>query len=336
VAILWFAGSRAQLHGGGAGRFLLFIIGMLSMMQPIKVLSQVNLRIQQGLAAAKRIFEVLDAEPTVVDSPRPRPLFGLREAIRFERVGFSYVPGVPVLREIELAIRRGEVLALVGPSGGGKSTLVDLLPRFHDPTEGRITLDGIDLREFRLADLRALIGLVTQETILFEGTVRENIAYGRLSAGASEIEAAAAAANAREFIERMPRKYDTGIGERGALLSGGQRQRLAIARAILRNPEILVFDEATSSLDTESEALVQAAVDNLLKDRTAIVIAHRLSTVRHADRIAVVDEGRIVQLGGHEELLAQGGLYRRLYAMQFREPEERRAGETLPAAPDPR
>ncbi len=323
AAILWYASARTALEGPGAGRFMLFIIGMLSMMQPIKVLSQLNFRIQQGLAAAKRIFSVLDAEPTVAERPDARPIKGFCDAIRFESVGFAYRPGVPVLREIDLTIRRGEVIALVGPSGGGKSTLVDLIPRFHTPTEGRITLDGIDLRDLRLADLRALIGLVTQETILFEGTIRENIAFGRIGATSEEIVAAAEAANGREFIERLPEGYDTWIGERGMLLSGGQRQRLAVARAILKNPEILIFDEATSSLDSESEALVQAAIDNLLRHRTAVVIAHRLSTVRFADRIVVVDGGRIVQEGRHEALLAQGGLYHRLYEMQFREPAER-------------
>jgi subfamily B ATP-binding cassette protein MsbA len=319
VAILWYAGSRATLSGAGAGRFMLFIIGMLSMMQPIKVLSQVNIKIQQGLAAARRIYEVLDTRPTVAESPSAVPFVRLEREIRLENVSFAYRPGTPVLEEIDLAVHCGEVLALVGPSGGGKSTLVDLIPRFHDPSSGRILLDGIDAREIRLHDLRALIGLVTQETILFEGSVRDNIAMGRLGASTEEIAAAAAAANAAEFIARFPEGYDTWIGERGLLLSGGQRQRLAIARAILRNPQILIFDEATSSLDTESEALVQAAIDNLLRSRTAIVIAHRLSTVRNADRIIVLDRGRVVQEGRHEELVAQGGLYRRLYEMQFRD-----------------
>ena len=216
-----------------------------------------------------------------------------------------------------VAIRKGEVVALVGPSGGGKSTLVDLIPRFYDPTVGRVTLDGTDLRDLRLADLRALIGLVTQETFLFEGTVAENVRMGRPDASDAEVAAAARAANAHEFIESWPERYDTWIGERGQLLSGGQRQRISIARAILKNPEILIFDEATSALDSESEALVQEAIDRLLENRTAVVIAHRLSTVRHADRIVVIDHGRIVEHGTHAQLQAAGGLYARLAALQF-------------------
>ncbi len=323
VAILWIAASRTEVGGPGAGRFMLFIVGMLSMMQPIKALAQVNVRIQQGLAAGGRIFEILDTVPTVADRPGARPASGLRGEIRFESVTFAYRAGSPVLRNIDLSIRRGEVVALVGPSGGGKSTLVDLLCRFHDPTEGRITLDGTDLRDLQIESLRRLLGLVTQDTILFEGTVRENIAAGRPGAGGPEIEAAAATANAREFIERLPDRYETWIGERGSLLSGGQRQRLAIARAVLRDPQILIFDEATSSLDPESEALVQTAIDNLLRNRTAVIVAHRFSTVRHADRIIVLEDGRIVEIGPHEGLLAAAGPYRRLYDSQFREPPDR-------------
>ncbi len=333
VGILWFAGARVATEGGSTGRFLLFIVGMLSMMQPIKVLSQVNVRIQQGLAAATRIFEILDTIPSVVEPAEPRRAQAFQREIRMENLSFSYREGVPVLREVNLRIGRGEVIALVGPSGGGKSTLADLIPRFHDPTSGRVTLDGIDLREISLTDLRRLIGFVTQETILFEGTILENIRMGRPDATVAEIEAAAAAANAREFIERFPDGYQTAIGERGRLLSGGQRQRLAIARAILRNPEILVFDEATSSLDTESEAQVQTAIENLLRSRTAVVIAHRLSTVRGADRILVLDQGQIVQEGRHAELMAQPGLYRKLYEMQFRDEPEARATDAITPRP---
>jgi subfamily B ATP-binding cassette protein MsbA len=331
VLILWYAGSRIAGGEAASGRFLLFIIGMLSMMQPIKVLSQVNIKIQQGLAAARRIFEVLDARPSVADPPGAAPLRGFESELRMEGVEFAYRQGVPVLESIDLTISKGKVLALVGPSGAGKSTLVDLIPRFYDPTAGRILLDGRDLRALPLADLRRQIGLVTQETILFEGTVRQNILMGRPDASAAEIEAAARAANAHEFIAEMPDGYDTWIGERGLLLSGGQRQRLSIARALLKNPTILIFDEATSALDSESEALVQEAIDRLLRNRTAIVIAHRLSTVRHADGIVVLAGGRIVQSGRHETLLAQDGLYQRLYQMQFRDRAEEDLARTEPA-----
>src|SRR5690606_19500297 len=235
------------------------------------------------------------------------------------RVGFAYNPGEPVLRDIELTIRPGEVVALVGPSGAGKSTLADLLPRFHDPLDGRVTLDGRDLRDLRLAELRRLMGIVTQETILFHDTVAANIAYGSDDAPRDRIEAAARAAHAHDFIRDMPEGYDTVIGERGVRLSGGQRQRLAIARALFRNPPILILDEATSALDTESEQLVQRAIDELMEDRTVLVIAHRLSTVRRADQILVIDGGRIVERGRHEELLERRGAYRRLYELQFAE-----------------
>ncbi|MCC7142869.1 MAG: ABC transporter ATP-binding protein [Candidatus Eisenbacteria bacterium] len=330
AVILWFAGAAIAGEGGASGGFLLFIVGMLSMMQPIKALSQVNIKIQQGLGAAQRVFELLDTRPSVEDPASPVPLTRFERELRYEQVAFAYREGVPVLRGIDLTVHRGEVVALVGPSGGGKSTLVDLLPRFYDPTGGRITLDGGDLRGYRLHDLRGLIGLVTQETILFEGTIGQNILMGRPEATPSELEAAARAANAHDFIVQMPEGYDTWIGERGSMLSGGQRQRLAIARAILKNPAILIFDEATSALDSESEALVQEAIDRLLTGRTAIVIAHRLSTVRNASRIAVVADGAIVQVGRHEELLAEGGLYRRLHEMQFRDRDEADSGSADP------
>jgi len=320
VVLLWVAGTQLSSDGTASGRFMLFIVGMLSMMQPIKSLSQSNIRIQQGLAAAERIFEVLDAQPTVREAAGARAISGLSDAIRFEGVDFHYRPDGPVLRGIDLVIPRGAVVALVGPSGGGKSTLTDLIPRLYDPTAGRITFDGVDLRSLKLSDLRAMIGVVSQETFLFQGTIRENIAMGREGAFDEEIEAAARAANAHDFTVALPDGYETLIGERGRLLSGGQRQRVSIARALLRNPPLLVFDEATSSLDSESEALVQEAVSRLLRHRTSVVVAHRLSTIRNADLIVVLSGGRIVQSGSHEQLMGEDGLYAKLVALQHVHP----------------
>ncbi|MGH7545716.1 MAG: ABC transporter ATP-binding protein, partial [Gemmatimonadota bacterium] len=243
--------------------------------------------------------------------------------IAYEDVWFAYDHAEPVLRGISFEVRKGEVVALVGPSGGGKTTIVDLLPRFYSPTAGRVAIDGVDTREVSLRSLRATMGIVSQETILFHDTVRANVAYGRASDyRQAEIEAAARTANAHDFIAALPQGYDTVIGERGVRLSGGQRQRLAITRAILRDPPILIFDEATSALDTESERLVQEAIARLLAHRTVMVIAHRLSTVQNADRILVVDGGRIVERGRHADLLARGGLYRRLYELQFEAPAD--------------
>jgi subfamily B ATP-binding cassette protein MsbA len=292
-------------------------------MVPVKFIAQYPSNVQPGLAAGERAFELLDAPIEVVDRRDAAPFPGFRDAIRFERVGFAYGGGTPVLEEVELSIRPGEVVALVGPSGAGKSTLADLVPRFHDPTAGRITLDGVDLRVLRLAELRGMLGIVTQETILFHDTVRHNIAYGIADAPHEEVEAAARAANAHEFIAALPEGYDTVLGEKGTRLSGGQRQRIAIARALLRNPPLLILDEATSALDTESERLVQQAIDEVMEHRAVLVIAHRLSTVRRADQIVVLEGGRIVQRGTHDELVRSEGLYRRLHELQFADEDRR-------------
>jgi subfamily B ATP-binding cassette protein MsbA len=286
--------------------------------EPIRRLNKANLVVQQSLAAAQRIRALLALPLEIVDRPGARVATTLADAIRFENVAFRY-DHREVLRGISLEVKRGEVVAFVGPSGGGKTTLVNLLPRFFDVTDGRVTIDGVDVRDLTLASLRGLIGLVTQETVLFNETVRANIAYGRAELPFEAVEAAARAACAAEFIDQLPQGYDTVVGEGGVRLSGGQRQRLAIARALLKNAPILILDEATSQLDTESESLVQEALANLMQGRTTLVVAHRLSTISRADRICVVEGGVIVESGTHEELLAHGGTYRRLYELQFRE-----------------
>ncbi len=323
LGILWYGSYLVLAEGSlGAPAFLAFLALAMRLMQPIKALGSFPSTVQPGLAAGERAFQLLDTAPEIDERPDALPVAGFRDALRFENVTFAYGEGEPVLRDVNLKIRPGDVVALVGPSGAGKSTLADFVPRFHDPTQGRVTLDGVDLRELRLPELRNLFGIVTQETILFHDTVRANIAYGRPHATPGEVEAAARAAHAHGFIAALPEGYDTVLGERGVRLSGGQRQRIAIARALLRQPPFLVLDEATSALDTESERAVQQAVDELMQDHTVLVIAHRLSTVRRADRIVVMDEGRIVQCGTHEELLAEGGLYHRLYRMQFASEDE--------------
>jgi ATP-binding cassette, subfamily B, bacterial MsbA len=319
VVILWY-GTRLVLQGGvlSPEEFIVFLAFSMKLYSPVKYLGKLPAIIQPGIVASERVFEFLDAPIEVENRDGPRPFEGVREAIVFEDVSFRYREGEPVLEEIDFRAPAGSVTALVGPSGAGKTTLVDLLGRFHDPTGGRILLDGVPLSEYRMSSLRHGLGIVSQETVLFHDTVRANIAYGiedRVTD--DEMVRAARAAHAHAFIERMPKGYDTVVGERGTQLSGGQRQRIAIARAILRDPPILILDEATSALDSESERLVQDAIGRLLEGRTVFVIAHRLSTIQRADHILVLDEGRVVQRGRHEALLAEGGLYRHLHDLQF-------------------
>ncbi|MBN2012756.1 ABC transporter ATP-binding protein [candidate division KSB1 bacterium] len=317
--ILWYGGSQV-LSGEilGAEMFLIFLACIFSMIQPIKALSDVNNSIQEGLAAAERIFRVLDTPPEVSNQENAVELTKIEQGIEYDHVWFAYNENEFVVSDVSFEIKPGEVVALVGPSGGGKSTLADLMPRFYELQKGSIRIDGVDIQDVQLKSLRQLMGIVTQEIILFNDTVRNNIAYGTADISDDQVIAAAKAANAHEFIEQMPEKYDTMIGDRGLKLSGGQRQRISIARAILKNPPILIFDEATSALDTESELQVQEAIENLMKNRTTLVIAHRLSTVQHADRILVIKDGRIVQQGTHDELLKQEGVYQTLYHLQFR------------------
>jgi subfamily B ATP-binding cassette protein MsbA len=318
--IIWYGGLQVLGNESmKASEFLGFLFAMFQLMPPIKELSNVNNRLQEASAAGNRVFEVLDTEPNIKDRPGARAIDDFHRDIRFEGVAFRYREGEIVLTDIDLAIAKGEVIAIVGPSGAGKSTLIDLVPRFYDPTAGRILIDGVDLRDVRLKSLRDKIGIVTQETILFNDTVRNNIAYGLDDCPLERVIDAAKAANAHGFITEMPRGYDSVIGERGVKISGGERQRLSLARAILKNPPILILDEATSALDTESEILVQEAIERLMTGRTSIVIAHRLSTIQHADRIVVVEAGRVVETGKHRDLIRRSrGLYKKLYQLQFR------------------
>ena len=320
VAILWI-GARMVLVSGTlqSAQLITFLVIVMRLLQPMKQLSQIPTVAQQALAASDRLFEVLDSPTEPMSDKGTRVIDGFHDSVIFDRVSFAY-EAEPVLADIDFTARKGEVIALVGPSGAGKSTLVDLIPRFYEPTAGRILVDGIDSRDIKLPSLRSLTGIVSQDTVLFNDTVRNNIAYGAAEKFTDEqIIAAARAANAHGFISELPKGYETVLGERGTRLSGGQRQRIAIARALLIDPPILILDEATSALDTESERLVQEAIDRLLAGRTVFVIAHRLSTVIHADQILVLDRGRIVERGTHQELLGQRGAYFRLYSMQFRD-----------------
>jgi subfamily B ATP-binding cassette protein MsbA len=318
VVAVWLGGYLV-VHGNlTPGAFMGFLGALASLYVPIKRLSQVNTNIQRGMGGARRVFEVLDQQPEVAERAGARVLPPVRERVRFEHVGFGYEPGRHILRDVHFEAKMGEVVAIVGASGAGKSTLVNLLPRFFDVTEGRILFDGVDLREMTLHSLRAQIGMVTQETILFDDTFANNIAYGQpRGQGDAEIREAARLANADEFILALPDGYAARIGEKGVRLSGGQRQRIAIARAILKNPPILILDEATSALDAESEALVQEALERLMRNRTTFVIAHRLSTVIQADRIVVLEGGHLAEAGTHPELMAARGTYFRLYQNQF-------------------
>lgn len=318
VLVLWVGAQQvfAKPRALDPGTLVSFMILVMRLLPPLKQLSQAPTTAQQSLAAAERLFEILDAPTEAQRDKGTREISGFRNGIVFEGVGFTYGDG-PVLSDISFSAKRGEIIALVGSSGAGKSTLVDLIPRFVEPTTGRITIDGTDTREIRLPSLRAITGIVSQDTVLFNDTVIANIAYGSAQRFSQEqVEAAARSANAHEFIAQLPRGYDTVLGERGTRLSGGQRQRLAIARALLVDPPLLILDEATSALDTENERLVQQAIERLLAGRTVFVIAHRLSTITHASQILVLDRGRIVEQGRHADLLAAGGAYARLHALQ--------------------
>ena len=320
--IVWFGGYEVVNGVITAGELVAFLTYAVNLANPVKRLSRVYAAIQKAMAAADRVFDIMDLDEKITDVPNAKPLPPIKGKVEFKDITFSYKEGQPALQHISLKAEPGQMIALVGPSGSGKSTIANLIPRFYDVDSGVITIDDHDIRQVTADSLREQIGLVPQETMLFSTSVMENIRYGRLEATDEEVIEAAKAANAEEFIKELPEGYDTKLGERGLNLSGGQRQRLAIARAILKNPRVLILDEATSALDTESEKIVQDALDNLMVGRTSFVIAHRLSTIFNADQIFVVENGHLREHGTHEELLAAGGLYSNLYNIQFRQNQE--------------
>jgi subfamily B ATP-binding cassette protein MsbA len=322
AAIMWYGGHEVIAGHLSLAMITGFLMYGISIAASLGGMASLYAQIRSAIGGVQRVFEILDTSPSVQDEPNAVIMPAARGQISFENVSFTYDGEAPVLQNVSLDIQAGEILALVGPSGAGKSTIFNLIPRFYDPAEGSIRLDGYDLRSVTQHSLREQIGIVPQETLLFGGTIRENILYGRLDATEADMIDAAKAANAHEFIMAFPKQYETIVGERGMNLSGGQRQRIAIARAILKDPAILLLDEATSSLDNESEGLVQEALDRLMQNRTTVIVAHRLSTIKVAHRIAVLDGGRIVESGTHDELMELNGLYARLYSMQFRDPEE--------------
>jgi len=321
VMLLWIGGREVLIYSTlDSDGFIRYIIYLFAMLQPAKKLGNVNTQIQAGLASAERVFTIIDIKSNIKDPTTPKILNKFEKEIKFENVSFQYgSSNQPSLVEVSINIPKGSTMALIGSSGAGKTTFADLIPRFHDVVSGKITIDGIDIRDMTIKRLRNLMGIVSQDTILFNDTILNNIRYGKQSTDLDKIRAAAEAANALEFIENLPEKFNTIVGEKGVRLSGGQKQRISIARAILKNPDILILDEATSALDTESEKKVQDAIDNLVKDRTVIVIAHRLSTIIKADKIMVLEKGKTVESGTHEELLSINGKYKQLYNIQFGE-----------------